>query len=130
MHQEITEVSEVKGDLVKIRFTKQPMCSCCNFSTFCKCGEDELSVTNLPFPVEPGDKVEVGVEERVSLVSSILLFGIPVIIFVLTVLLLKQQPAIHSFIAACCAIMVYYIIIKLGVRKKEKYFCLKILRKV
>ncbi|MEI8350276.1 MAG: SoxR reducing system RseC family protein [Candidatus Omnitrophota bacterium] len=130
MLTEVAEVVEANGNAVKIKFTKRPMCSCCNFNTLCKGGEDSLSITNVPFPVQCGDKIEVSVEEKVSLVGSILLFGIPIVIFVTVVLLLKRHSEITSFLAALCTIAFYYAIIKIAVKKKEKYFNLKILRKL
>lgn len=130
MLKESVEVIETHGMDIKVKFTKRPMCSCCNFNTFCKSGEDTVAIANVPFRLRVGDKVDVGVSEKISAAGSVLLFGMPIIIFVAVILFLKKQPEIFGFCAALSAIAFYYAIVRILVKKREKLFNLTVLRKL
>jgi positive regulator of sigma E activity len=93
-------------------------------------GETELIMDTLGFSLEKGDKIEVGIEEKKSLIASLITFFFPVIIFISVLLFLKKQGELFSFILAILAVMSYYLTVKVLTKDRKEYFNLKVLRKL
>ena len=130
MHTEIVEVVDKIDDKIKVRFSRKPLCGCCKFNTLCGKAEEEVIIEGGDdFVVQKGDKIEVGIEEKQSLLASLLTFLLPAVIFIAVLLLLQRKGELISFGVAIAFLLVYYFLVKLLIRGKD-YFKLYVLRKV
>jgi len=130
MFKEIVNVIESWDNKVKIRFTKKEMCSCCKLSDLCGMGEETLILNNDQLTLEAGDRVEIGIEEKRTLLASLIMFFMPSLLFVSSLVVFKSRGKLLSFSIALLTLCIYYICVKLILRKKDKKFNLKILRKI
>ncbi len=130
MPKEAVEVLEVLGDKVKIKFTKTKMCSCCKYTHFCSSRDEILLVDNPGFSLEPGDKAEVLIDEKKNILANILIFFIPIVVFIIGLLVFKIFGEFFSFLLASILVCVYYVIVKAILKKKGQEFNLTILKKL
>ena len=130
MFKEIVNVLEAWNDKVKVQFTKKEMCSCCKLSDLCGMGTEILTLDNLKFSLKTGDNIEVGIEEKKTLQASLIMFLIPALLFVSSLVFFKNYGEALSFSLAILVLCTYYVIAKFLLRKKSKEFNLKILRKI
>ncbi len=130
MLKEIVTITETKDDKVKIKFIKKAACSCCKLTSLCGKGEEELMIDNCGFSLKPGDKIEVGIEEKQNLLASLIVFLLPGVIFLTSLLIFRQQGELVSFFLAIFALCVYYGGAKMLLKKEQKKFSLKILGKL
>lgn len=129
--KEIVTVEDIEQNKVKVRFSKNKMCSCCRISFLCgKEGQDQVIIDNPGLSLAKGDKIEVGIERKKPLLASVLLFFLPGIAFVATLVAFRNSGEIISFFLAIGAVIIYFIILKCIMKKKEAYFKLKILKKI
>ena len=129
--KEIVTVEDLGQNKVKVKFQKSKMCSCCRLSFLCgKQGEETIEIDNPEIALTKGDKVEVGIERKKPLLASLLLFFFPGVIFIATLALFRNTKELISFFTALLAVIIYFIILKCIMKNKERYFKLKILRKV
>lgn len=129
MLKEIVEVVSVIDKKIKIRFTPRVTCSCCKFGLLCGKGNVELDIDRKDFYLEKGNKIEVGMEEKKSLLINSIVFLVPVIIFILSLYSFRKRGEFLSFIIAVFLVAGYYLTVKL-ILKDKKYFHLQILRKI
>ncbi|MBP7088882.1 MAG: SoxR reducing system RseC family protein [Candidatus Omnitrophica bacterium] len=130
MSKEIVTVTNVINDKVEIKFTKQTMCSCCRLSSLCNQGQETLLVDNNGLSLKAGDKVEIFIDERKSLLANTVIFFIPLIIFISVLILFQRYGELKSFLLALGVLFVYYMITRLILSKYGNKFDLKILGKV
>ena len=131
MFKEIVEITDITNDQVKVKFNKQKMCSCCRYLSICGGGEEEVLIQNRQdLALTKGDKIEIGIEERKTVFAAFLLFLFPGLIFLLFLILFKGLHQFLSFFIAILAVFLYYLSMKGILRKKGKYFHLRILRKI
>lgn len=130
MFKEVVDVVEVRDGKVKVKFTKKEMCSCCKLSAVCGMTEEVLTLENKSLSLKTGDSIEVGIEEKKTLLAGAIIFLIPALLFVSTLVILEKYPAALSFPLAISVLCIYYIIVKLVLHKKAKNFNLRILRKL
>ncbi len=130
MFKEIVNVLEAWNDKVKVQFTKKEMCSCCKLSDLCGMGTEILTLDNPQFSLKTGDNIEVGIEEKKTLQASLIMFLIPALLFVSSLVFFKNYGEALSFFLAILGLCTYYVIAKFLLRKKSKEFNLKILRKI
>lgn len=130
MIKDIVEVADVQKDKIAVKFERHSACSCCSASHFCGVNnkEENLFIPRAGFILDPGDKIEVGAEEKKFLVAAIITFLLPAFLFLITLFLLTPAGEIISFLSAISFIVFYYIIVKIIIKKKGKNFNLKILR--
>ena len=114
-----------------MRFSKRTMCDCCRYSSVCGKGQESIVLENeQQLPLNVGDEVEIGIEEKKTVLAALIMFLFPGIIFLAILLLLKSWSQVGSFFIAIFGICIYYLIVKIVLRKKAKYFNVKILRKL
>lgn len=131
MHKESVEVVSVKDSRVTVRFNKKSMCDCCRYSSVCGKGQEKICIENTQqLPLKPGDNIEIEIEEKKTVIAALIMFLFPGVVFVSVLLALREWHQAGSFFIAIFAICIYYLLIKVILRKKAKYFNLKILRKL
>ena len=130
MFREIVSVIETWNNKVKVKFTKKEMCSCCKLSDLCGMGEEVLVLDNHNLALGAGDNIEIGIEEKKTILASLIMFLIPALLFVSSLVFFKNYGEALSFSLAISVLCIYYVVAKLILRKKGKEFNLKILRKI
>jgi len=130
MHKEIVEIEEVRGKKLLIKFKKQQMCSCCRMGSLCGKGKDSILIDNNDLSLKPADKIEIEIEGKKAFFSGILIFLLPSAIFMFALTISQQLSEVRSFFLALGVVCIYYIFLKILLRKHGKKFNLKILRKV
>ena len=130
MFREIVSVIEAWNTKVKVKFTKKEMCSCCKLSAVCGMGEEVLVLDNHDLSLGAGDNIEIGIEEKKTILASLIMFLMPALLFVSSLVFFKNYGEALSFSLAISVLCIYYVVAKLILRKKGKEFNLKILRKV
>ena len=97
-------------------------------SHICGMGKEKLVIDACGFPLKAGDKVEVGIEEKKTLLASVIMFLAPGALFVLSLIIFKKQGEVLSFFLALLMLCIYYGIMKILLRGQDKKFHLKILK--
>ena len=131
MFKEVVEVIKVQGNLVTIKFTRKQACSKCPTSYICHRNKDQtMQINSQGLDLKPGDKIEIGIQERKSILASLLNFFFPALLFVLSLIIFKGRGELNSFLTALVVLVVYFIIVKLILRKIGRFFNLTILQKI
>lgn len=130
MHKEIVQVVTATKDKVEVKFQKTAACSCCRLTHLCKSTEETLLVDNPGLNLATGDKVMLGIDQKKTFLAYLIIFLIPITIFLSGLIILRNKGELLSFLLAFLGVCIYYIITKLILRKQEKKFSLKILGKV
>lgn len=130
MFKEIVSVIEVWNDKVRVQFIKKEMCSCCKFSGVCGMGTEVLVLDNQGLALGAGDNIEIGIEEKKTVLASLIMFFMPALLFVSGLVFFKKYGEALSFSLAISVLCIYYVGVKLILRKKSKEFNLKVLRKM
>ena len=130
MFKEIVSVIEAWDSKVRIKFTKKEMCSCCKLSGICGMGTEALVLENNQLTLKAGDNIEIGIEKKKTLLASLIMFLMPALLFVSSLVFFKNYGEALSFYLAILVLCAYYVVVKLLLRKKSKEFNLKILRKI
>lgn len=130
MFKEEVEVVDVAPTEVGIKFIKRVMCSCCRFSSLCAKEGEVIHIPRGDFLVRKGDRIEIGIEEKKTVLASIIMFFIPVCVFVFSLFLFRVYGELLSFLLALTATSLYYLIIRGVLRKKGYYFQVRIIRKL
>ena len=130
MFKETVEVISAWEDRVKVKFTKKEMCSCCKLSAVCGMGEEALVLDNNRLTLKAGDNIEIGIEEKKTILASLIIFLMPALLFVSSLVFFKDYGEALSFSLAILMLCIYYVGVKRALRKKGKEFTLKILRKI
>lgn len=130
MSKEIVTITEVIDGKVKIKLIKQKMCSCCRLSSFCNQEQETLLVDNNGLSLKVGDKVEIFIDDKKSLLANVIIFLIPIGIFVLALIMFQRYGELKSFLLALGFLFIYYIIMRFILFKCGNKFDLKILGKV
>jgi len=130
MFKEIVSVIQARNNKVKVKFTKKEMCSCCKLSGVCGMGTEVLVLDNDSLTLKAGDNIEIGIEEKKTLLASLIMFLMPALLFVSSLVFFKKYGEALSFSLAISVLCIYYVGVKAILRKKSKEFNLKILRKI
>lgn len=130
MFKEIVEVVTKQGDKLKIKFEKTAMCSHCRFTSLCS-SQEIITIDDKPdLDLKAGDRIEVGIEESKTFWVSFAIFFIPAIIFIIAVVVFKNWGVIKSFSLGILFMVVYYIIVRIVLKKIHSHLKLKIISKV
>lgn len=130
MFKEVVEVIEVLDKKVKVRFEKNKACLCCNVSQICNRGDGILIIPKRAWDLKSGGRVEISIDERKVFLANLLLFLLPLVIFITTLILTKGSQELFSFLYGFLAIFIYYVLVKIILKKHGHKFDVKILRKV
>ena len=80
--KEIAEVINVFSEKAMIKFKRSSMCSCCKTAPLCK-KEGELVIDRGDFHLKRGDRIEVGIEPKKTVLAAMITFLFPAVIFLL-----------------------------------------------
>lgn len=124
-HQGI--VISVSGCTAHVTITQASACEACKAKSMCTSAESkvkEMDVTMLE-PLQPGDKVEVMVRERLAWRAVLLGYILPFVVMLGVIAVLDLTTSLDEAVTgtvALCAIAVYYLILRLFRNKLQKEF--------
>jgi sigma-E factor negative regulatory protein RseC len=122
-------VVETNGDLAKVSIVAKSACDNCSASNVCHPGEQEYMEASNPVGAKKGQKVNLVVAPQAYLKASIILYGIPMTVFVAAAIIGKNLGLrygteagsdLWAFIAGVAALLVSFIYIKRYNNKVEK----------
>lgn len=119
-----------KDGLAEVDLSAGEGCEECSAKLFCKPSEErdnsKILTVEDPFGVKIGDKVKVSVESEAVFKASLILYGIPLLILLLGIIIGMElftnysQPELFSFLFTVAILAGYYTTIFLwGVLKKK-----------
>ena len=129
MLKEVAEVINVYSDKAVIKFKRSQMCSCCKTRSLCNKNDGKLIIDRAKFKLKAGDKVEVGIEPRKTVLATLITFLVPAAIFIFGLIIFRSRGELLSFLLALILLAVYYIAVKILVGDNNNYFKLKLLAK-
>jgi sigma-E factor negative regulatory protein RseC len=121
-------VVEVAGDIAKVAITKKSACEKCSASGVCHPGEQEYMEASNPLGAKKGQKVKVVLAPQVYLKASIILYGIPMAVFVAAAIAGKNlglrygtesTSDLWAFIAGMVSMVVSFLFIRMYNKKVE-----------
>ena len=122
-------VAEVEGNIARVSILAKSACEACSASGICHPGEQEYMEASNPLGAQKGQKVKVVLAPQIYLKASIILYGIPMVVFV-TAAILGKNVALHygsttnsdlwAFIAGMGCMLVSFVFIRLYNKKVEK----------
>ncbi len=122
-------VAEVAGDIAKVAITKKSACENCSASGVCHPGEQEYMEAANPLGAKKGQKVKVMLAPQVYLKASIILYGIPMAVFVAAAIAGKNlglrygtesSSDLWAFVAGMACMVVSFLFIRMYNKKVEK----------
>jgi sigma-E factor negative regulatory protein RseC len=122
-------VAEVAGDIAKVSIVTKSACEKCSASGICHPGEQEYMEASNPLGAKKGQKVKVVLAPQVYLKASIILYGIPVTVFVAAAIVGKNlgirygsesTSDLWAFIAGMACMIVSFLFIRRYNKKIEK----------
>ncbi len=130
MVEETAQIIKVEGDVAWVQAIQKTACgSCqaqkgCGHSLLAKVGQKkiELPVATNDVYAEVGDQVVIGVPEQAILRSSLLMYGLPLVVMMSVALLasLLEMPEGPSVIASFIALIFGFVLVNL--RSKHMNF--------
>jgi positive regulator of sigma E activity len=131
MFKEVVEVVEKKDGKIKVRFEKKSLCSCCRFSFLCSNPQEAVVIDdNSNFDLRAGDKIEISIEEKKQLLAGLILFFVPAIIFLVSLILARGFGETKAFFLGVASILIYYLLIKIIIKKVKPSLNFKIIGKL
>ena len=130
MFKETVEVVKVTGEQAIIKFEKRKSCDCCRASGFCNKGKEQMKISTCGFSLQAGNRVEVEIGEKKTLQAGSLLFFLPALLFIVNLALFRQRGELVSFFLAFLSVCLYYVVVKVLMRKLAKRFAITIVRKL
>jgi len=122
-------VVEADGDLAKVSIVAKSACEKCSASSMCHPGDQEYMEAANPLGAKKGQKVKVVLAPQVYLKASIILYGIPMVVFVAAAIFGKNlgqrygseaNSDLWAFIAGTVCLLISFIFIRMYNQKVEK----------
>lgn len=122
-------VAEVAGDIARVSIVSKSACEKCSASGVCHPGEQEFMEASNPLGAKKGQKVKVVLAPQIYLRASIILYGIPVTVFVAAAIVGKNvglrygtesASDLWAFIAGMVCMAVSFLFIGMYNKKVEK----------
>jgi len=130
MIKETAEVIEILPKGIAIRFTKYGSCSSCAVSGICGTKDNSMYIEqDSSHTFRKGDIIEVEIDEKKTNFASVIVFFIPLVIFVLSLFLLRNINEAVNFLISLVIVLVYYFLVRLALKRKGSYFRIRILKK-
>jgi len=116
-------VIEVLAGKAKLSFDRSKMCGCCS-NMFCGAKNRHVITTDIPdgLQLKINDKVEIGIDSRVSLLSGVMMFLLPSVLFLAGLYIFRGVGVIISFLTGIALASVYFFGLKLILRGREESF--------
>jgi positive regulator of sigma E activity len=122
-------VAEVAGDIARVSIMAKSACEKCSASGVCHPGDQEYMEASNPLGAKKGQKVKVVLAPQVYLKASIILYGIPMTVFVAAAIAGKNlglrygtesSSDLWAFIAGTACMAVSFLFIRMYNKKVEK----------
>jgi len=122
-------VAEVEGNIAKVGILAKSACESCAAAGVCHPGDQEYMEAANPLGAKKGQKVKVVLAPQVYLKASIILYGIPMAVFVAAAIIGKNLAVrygseansdLWAFIAGTVCMLVSFVFIRLYNKKVEK----------
>lgn len=131
MFKETARVTGITGKDVLLKIDRQERCGCCGNSFFCLPSEREVLIPGVPDSgLAVGDRVELGIEEHAPLLVSVILFLLPVLIFMAVLIFSGYLGELKAFFTGLGAMAAYYLLLKIVFKKVRNPVKYEILRKL
>ena len=134
--EEIVEdgvVLHVRNDFAVIRIPGKGSCEECSAKIICKSNDEnkkELRAINKVGAL-PGDKVRISIKARKVLAASVLLYGVPLIILFLSLIIgmkiFNTTPELSSALMAFLITGIYYFVVNLTLKRKDNHLVAEIM---
>ena len=122
MHEELIEegiVLKSNDGIAEIALLENDNCEECSAKLFCKPQEGETKILTVSDPLGslPGDEVRISVEGGAVLKATLLLYGLPLLLLILGILLgmnlftYSKLPELYSFFFGLSLTAVYFGIV-------------------
>lgn len=130
MIEEEGVIIETSGDVAKVAVMKKGACESCASSGVCHPGDEEsyMEATN-PLNAKKGQRVKVVLAPQLYLKASIILYGVPVTVFVTAAIIGKNlaeafvpgsDSDLWAFLAGSVCMIVSFLFIKRYNKKVER----------
>lgn len=129
MHKETAEVIKVTDDKVFLKVEKKAMCGCCKIASACNKNQGIFAIPNTGQNLKEKDSLELEIKTKRALQAVLTIFFAPLLIFIFFLVFFQAKGELKSFLLAFLAMVVYYVVIKIFLRKTKK-FDITILRKI
>ena len=122
-------VAEVEGSIAKVAILKKSACEQCAAAGVCHPGEQSFLEASNPLGAVKGQKVKVVVAPQLYLKASIILYGIPTIMFIGGAIIAKNlavnygaeaKSDLWAFIAGAGCLLLSFLFIWMYNKKVEK----------
>ncbi len=122
-------VSEIDGDLAKVAILKKSACEQCAASGVCHPGDQELMEAANPLNAKKGQKVKIVIAPQLYLKASIILYGIPMAVFIAGAIIAKKlalqfgseaNSDLWAFTAGALCLAVTFLFLRAYNKKVEK----------
>ena len=122
-------VSEVIDGMAKVAIMKKSACEQCVASGVCHSGDQDLMEAANPLGAKKGQKVKVVVAPQVYLKAAIILYGVPMAVFIAGAIIAKNVAVsagneagsdLWAFIAGTACLLVSFFFIRSYNKKVEK----------
>jgi sigma-E factor negative regulatory protein RseC len=122
-------VAEVEGDSAKVAILKKSACESCAAAGVCHPGDQELMEAANPLGAKKGQKVKVVIAPQVYLKASLILYGIPMAVFIAAAIIGKNlgvkfgaeaNSDLWAFIAGMACLLISFVFIRAYNKKVEK----------
>jgi len=128
---ETAEVIESLPRGIVIRFIKHGACSSCAVSGICGVRDNSMYIGQVgSYAFRKGDIIKVRIDEKKTNIASVIVFFIPLVIFILSLFLLRNINEAANFLVSLGMVLVYYLLMRLALKKKGSYFHIEILKKL
>jgi len=129
MIEEEGVVAEVDGDIAKVAILSKSACESCAASGVCHPGDQEYMEAANPLGAQKGQKVKVVLAPQVYLKASIILYGIPMAVFIAAAIAGKNlglrygteaNSDLWAFLLGMSCMVISFLFIWLYNKKVEK----------
>ncbi len=122
-------VSEVEGNIAKVAILTKSACEKCTASGICHPGDEELMEAANPLGAKKGQKVKVVIAPQLYLKASLILYGIPMAVFIAGAIVAKKiavsygseaHSDLWAFLAGTLCLVVSFFFLHAYNKKVEK----------
>ena len=126
MLEEEAIVIEANGNEAKVRMEKKSACRTCSASFVCHPPDHDFVDVVNPLGAVKGQKVKVVVRPSLYIKASILIYGLPILVFLLTAvasrsmivrLLGEPYADLYAFLSACAFMVMAFAIVGFYTRR-------------
>ena len=120
-------VLSVSGPTAHVQIVQTSACSACKARSMCMSGESQEKEMDVIMqePMQPGDKVEVEVRERLAWKAVLLAYILPFVVMLGIIAVLDFATEWNEAITgtlALCGIALYYIVLSVFRNRLQKQF--------